>query len=296
MIRDWAQLPAKNPEWEAEARRIIGDGQLPDVFFVSASTSYMVDVEVEGEAAENDYVSTIQPPQTKIVGRFNDLDEAVAFFNTIKPSRGGQIGSILLEDRLEGEVLHHGIKIDRYKQERRFQDGDLRWVRKAIADAEKRYIDNFTSFADELTSGLKEDAPSPALLARTLGMLQAEIESWNEGEEMDSAISNEFGSHYFSPERLEEILTEKLKEAGWEGTLAAYVDYAASVLGWRTIARRYSGLIPFSLAGNTYAYSSDEKGWRMRNPAERKKDADDLMDLSNEIKAVSEAVGRLVSL
>lgn len=151
------------------------------------------------------------------------------------------------------------------------------------------------TFADELKS-VKEDAPSPAFVARTLGILKAELDSWNEGQEMDSQMpGHEFVSSYFTPEKLVEILTKKLHEAGWEGSLEAYIDYAASLIGWRKLIRRYGDLALYSQLGSDYAYQSDHKSFYMRDREIRKKVADDIESLGDEIKAVSEAVGRLIN-
>lgn len=96
-----------NQEVKDLAREIIGDGQMPNKFFVTYGPYYH-EVDEYG-----DYDSHIldgyqdSDTETRV---FDTLEEAEAYYNDIDPDIYDGIGQVTIEDRLTGTIKEKALK------------------------------------------------------------------------------------------------------------------------------------------------------------------------------------------
>lgn len=84
------------------ASEIIGDGQLPNKFFVTESPMILV----TDEFANRDYepIEGYEDADSYTFGPFDTYEEALAAYNESDLDSGEGIGSVMIEDRLTGTI------------------------------------------------------------------------------------------------------------------------------------------------------------------------------------------------
>lgn len=96
------------------ASEIIGDGQLPNKFFVTESPMILVTSEF-GER-DHDYIEGYENSDPTTFGPFDTYEEALAAYDEVDLDIYEGIGSVVIEDRLTGQIkektLEKIVRID----------------------------------------------------------------------------------------------------------------------------------------------------------------------------------------
>jgi hypothetical protein len=89
-------------EIKALASEIIGDGQLPNKFFVTEGPYVMVRVdEYESDFAK---IEGFEDTQSTTYGPFDSYEDALEQYNECELDEGCGIGQVFIEDRLSGQM------------------------------------------------------------------------------------------------------------------------------------------------------------------------------------------------
>jgi hypothetical protein len=90
-------------EIKALASEIIGDGNLPNKFFVTEGPYVMV--RVDAYESEFSKIEGFEDTQSTTYGPFDSYEEALEQYNDIDLDAEYGIGQVFIEDRLSGQVI-----------------------------------------------------------------------------------------------------------------------------------------------------------------------------------------------
>jgi len=90
-------------EIKALASKIIGDGQLPNKFFVTEGPYVMV--RVDEYESECEKIEGFEDTQSTTYGPFDSYEEALEQYNDIDLDAEYGIGQVFIEDRLSGQMI-----------------------------------------------------------------------------------------------------------------------------------------------------------------------------------------------
>lgn len=150
----------RDPALERDARLAIGDGQMPDRFFVSVGPDYYTGDKFR--CSRQSYSSG-----SRVVAVYDDLNDAIDKASEVQVSaEGGDfIGSVIIEDRIWGECYIRGARVNAGEPDTEQVYDDIPALK---AELKRRGYD-LMDLGDELKASLESKIPDASDIAALLG-------------------------------------------------------------------------------------------------------------------------------